>query len=218
MNRFGLSAALAVVALFASACSGGLPPEVLASVDGPVNTAATNDKAGIPTETIDALNEAVPIGNVLVFEPRVLIDSDEPEFVIVAAIPIGWTQRSEKIVSAPYFSADIVGSPQIAIEAGCQGFCSAQDWAELMASPDSSIFASTKSEGTIVDSYDLVDGRGRAEIFQPSDSDRLKITVTRWDDAAAKFLWCRAEVGTDNAGLAPLLADACAAATPGWFD
>ncbi len=216
MNRSGLSAALAVVALLASACSGGLPPDVLASVDSPVTD--TEPGFGIATATIAVLNLAVPLGNDIVFEPQAIVDNDEPEYVIAAAIPAGWAQRSDRIAAAPFFAADVVGAPQIGIEAGCQGFCSPQDWGALMDNPDSGIFASTKSEGTVVETHDLEGGDGRSEIFQPADSDRLKITVTRWDDTTDKFLWCRAEVGTDNAALAPLLADACAAAVPGWFN
>ena len=217
MHRSWYPLALSITALLASACSGGLPPEVLASIDGPVDTAPINDTAGIPLEIVDELNASVPAGQDIVFAPHVLIDAEEPEYVIIAALPTGWAQASDKFVDAPYFADGIAGSPQIALAPGCQGFCSPQDWSELMADPEAAVFASTKTEGTIMAEYDLAGPEGKAEIFQPDDSDRLKITIARWDNSADKFLWCRAEVGVENADIASTLADACAVAVAGWI-
>ena len=160
----------------------------------------------LPPETQDIINNPVPD----LERHRVpLEDKYEPEYFATLGLPDDvrfdyWLGVNVKLRA-------FVG---VRLDAGCQGDCGAQDWGEKLLGSGEDIWR-TRLEIYPVNDSPIESGW---LLSGPNIDESYSIRVYRWNDDAARFFSCRADLRHWEQEEVDQVLGICLSARPEWFD
>lgn len=161
-----------------------------------------------------AVEAVVPAASGIVFSTASFALEDDGDYVVRAAVPVGWEQ------SEPFFGVtfepqgdDFDFFTELSFDAGCDGLCEVTDWEARLTGPDG-FLTRTRESAEIRRDESITDG-----VLLVSDgfAGGIDVHVIRWNDEAERYLSCQAELGEDDVSLVDVFVAVCTTAVPGWF-
>ena len=194
----------------------GLDVETLAGgSDGPPPPPIRDDITELDGSTLAAINAFVPDNVDLEFES--FITTDDEEYPVLAAAPVGWEARD--FIGTSFEPGDELGFfTQMDVGAHCDGICAPRDWGSLMVEAEFGPFSGMSNAISILRDEELSNPMGRLVVYREDTTiTPVKIVATRWDDRADRYFRCEAKLDEDDVDLWESFAAACEAAVPLWI-